>query len=416
MRSFPASTPQKAQDKQAGRVDLDSKVFAAAVLRGVEKPARIPELDGLRGLAIILVIFYHYASGQLLTRLSGLAYYVERSAAPGATGVTLFFVLSGFLIGGILIDARGSNSYFRTFYVRRFFRIFPIYYLWICLYIALVSAAGTAIRLHSFSGKALPRGFEVYAHFLFVQNLIPNGSDHSGLWGSWFAHLWSLAVEEQFYLLAPLMIWWISPRRLPAVLLGIICASPFIRIALFFHIHQVDAARVMPSNADALALGMLVAIVWRAPASRLWLTRHTQWIYGGTGLFFAGFGFLSWSAPSSDSLLMASFGFTWIAIFYALLVLIVLVASKGWIAGAMRASWLRGVGRVSYCMYIIHLVVNLFLHFVFLQARPQIATLPGAAVSLLAAVVTYTLALVSWKILEAPLVEIGHQKKWNVTT
>ena len=172
-----------------GRVDLDSKVIAAVVLRGVEKPARILELDGLRGLAVILVIFYHYASGQLLTRPSGLAYYVERSAAPGATGVTLFFVLSGFLIGGILIDARGSNSYFRTFYVRRFFRIFPIYYLWICLYMALVSAAGPAIRLHSFSGKALPRGFEVYAHFLFIQNLIPNGSDHSGLWGSWFAHL-----------------------------------------------------------------------------------------------------------------------------------------------------------------------------------------------------------------------------------
>lgn len=178
------------------------------------KPARIPELDGLRGLAILLVIFFHYTNGESLTRLDGLAYYVQRSAASSWTGVNLFFVLSGFLIGGILVDARGSDSYFRTFYARRFFRIIPIYYLWICLYIALVSAAGHAIRLHSFSGKALPRGFEVYAHFLFIQNLIPNGgSPQSGLWGSWFGHLWSLAVEEQFYLLAPLMIWWLSPRR-----------------------------------------------------------------------------------------------------------------------------------------------------------------------------------------------------------
>jgi peptidoglycan/LPS O-acetylase OafA/YrhL len=81
----------------------------------VEKPARIPELDGLRGMAILLVIFFHYTNGEPLTRLSGAAYYVQRGAACGWTGVNLFFVLSGFLIGGILIDARGSNSYFRTF-------------------------------------------------------------------------------------------------------------------------------------------------------------------------------------------------------------------------------------------------------------------------------------------------------------
>jgi peptidoglycan/LPS O-acetylase OafA/YrhL len=383
----------------------------------VEKPARIPELDGLRGLAILLVIFFHYTNGESLTRLSGLAYYVQRSAASSWTGVNLFFVLSGFLIGGILVDARGSDSYFRTFYARRFFRIIPIYYLWICLYIALVSAAGQAIRLHSFSGKALPRGFEVYAHFLFIQNLIPNGeSSQSGLWGSWFGHLWSLAVEEQFYLLAPLMIWWLSPRRLPAVLLGIICGFPFIRIALFFHIHQIDATRVMPSNADALALGMLAAIAWRAPAFRQWLAGHIHQLYCGAGLFFVGFGFLWWYAPSSESFPMVSFGSTWIAIFYALLVLIVLAASKGWIARAMRASWLREVGRVSYCMYIIHLVVNLFFHFVFLHTRPQITTLPGAAISLLAAVGTYTLALLSWRILEAPLVQIGHRYRYLMAT
>jgi peptidoglycan/LPS O-acetylase OafA/YrhL len=381
----------------------------------VEKPTRIPELDGLRGMAILLVIFFHYTNGESLTRLNGVAYFVQRCAASGWSGVDLFFVLSGFLIGGILIDARGSNSYFRTFYVRRFFRIVPIYYLWICLYIALVSAAGPAIRSHSFSGKALPRGFEVYAHFLFIQNLIPyDWSAQPGLFGSWFGHLWSLAVEEQFYLLAPLMIWRLSPRRLPAALLGIICGFPFIRIALFLHVHQIDTTRVMPAHADALALGMLVAIVWRNPVSRLWLTRNIHSVYWVAGLFFTGFGFLWWYAPTSGSLPVASVGFTWIAIFYALLVLIVLVASKSWIARTMRARWLREVGRVSYCMYIIHLVVNLFLQRVFLHARPEITTLPGAGISLLAAVVTYALALVSWRILEGPLVKIGHRYGYSM--
>jgi peptidoglycan/LPS O-acetylase OafA/YrhL len=366
-------------------------------------------------MAILLVIFFHYTNGEPLTRLSGAAYYLQRGAACGWTGVNLFFALSGFLIGGILIDARGSNSYFRTFYIRRFFRIIPIYYLWICLYVGLVSAAGTAIRLHSFSGKTLPRGFEVYAHFLFIQNLIPyDWSAQPGLFGSWFGPLWSLAVEEQFYLLAPLIIWWLSPRRLPAVLLGMICGFPFLRIALFLHVHRLDVTRLMPSHADALALGVLVAIVWRAPTCRLWLTQNIHSIYWLAALFFAGFGFLWWYAPNSGSLPMASFGFTWIAIFYALLIVIVLVASNGWIARAMRARWLREVGRVSYCMYIIHLVVDLLLHFVLLHARPQITTLRGVGVSLLAAVVTYMLALVSWKILEGPLVKIGHRYKYSM--
>lgn len=77
----------------------------------MEKPVRIPELDGLRGLAILLVIFYHDTNGELLTRLSGFAYYIQRSAMAGWTGANLFFVLSGFLIGGILIDTHGSNAH-----------------------------------------------------------------------------------------------------------------------------------------------------------------------------------------------------------------------------------------------------------------------------------------------------------------
>ncbi len=375
----------------------------------MQKATRIPELDGLRGLAILLVIFYHYTNGEALTRANGLAYYVERIASPGWTGVNLFFVLSGFLIGGILIDARGSDTYFRTFYIRRFFRIIPIYYLWICLYIALVSAAGPAIQARSFSGKALPRGFEVYAHFLFLQNVIPhNWAATPGLWGSWVSHLWSLAVEEQFYLLAPLMIFWLSPRQLKIVLAGIVCCVPFIRVALLFHVHRIDVVRVMPAYADALALGILTAIVWRASASRLWLSRNLRFLYWATALFFAGFGLLWWYDPSSGSFGVASVGLTWIAIFYALLVLIVLAGSEGWIARVMRIGWLRNVGRVSYCMYIIHLVVDLFCHAILLHTRPRIVTLAGAGVSVLAAIITYGIAVVSWRIFEGPLVRIGH--------
>jgi peptidoglycan/LPS O-acetylase OafA/YrhL len=380
----------------------------------VRKPTRIPELDGLRGLAILLVIVFHYTNGEALTRSSGLAYYVQRGAAPWTTGVDLFFVLSGFLIGGILIEARGSDSYFRTFYVRRFFRIIPIYYLWICLYIALASIAGRAIRVRSFSNKVLPDGFEVYAHFLFIQNLVPfNWSVQSGLWGSWFGHLWSLAVEEQFYLLAPLMIAWLSPRRLRAVLVGIVCGAPLVRIVLLHYVHQIDCTRVMPSRADALAVGILVSILWKNSVSRLWLQKNIHFIYWTmAGLFFAGFGPM-YSASGSESPSVFSFGLTWITIFYALLVVIVLAESEGWIAWAMRIGWLRAVGRVSYCMYIVHWIMDLLFHSVLLHARPQIVTLSGAGISLLAAIATYAAAWVSWEILEGPLVSIGHAFRYS---
>lgn len=381
----------------------------------MKKPTRIPELDGLRGLAILLVIVFHYTNGEALTRSSGLAYYVQRCAALGPTGVDLFFVLSGFLIGGILIEARGSDSYFRTFYVRRFFRIIPIYYLWICLYIALVSTAGRAIQARSFSDKPLPDGFKVYAHFLFIQNLVPfNWSAQSGLWGSWFGHLWSLAVEEQFYLLAPLMIAWLSSRRLLAVLVGIVGGAPLIRIVLLHFVHQIDTTRVMPFRADALAVGILVSVLWKDPVSRRWLHKNIRVIYWtAAGMLFAGFGPI-YSVSGLESAFVFSFNFTSITIFYALLVLIVLVESKGWIAWAMRIGWLRAVGRVSYCMYIIHWVMDLFLHSVLLHARPQIVTLPGAGISLLAAIATYAVAWVSWELLEGPLVRIGHRFRYSV--
>ena len=391
---------------------LDANEFPSQHCR-MEKRVRIPELDGLRGVAILLVIFYHYTNGNPLTSHDGLPFYVQRAAGAGWSGVDLFFVLSGFLIGGILIDARGSATYFRTFYIRRFFRIIPIYYVWICLYIGMFVIAGSAVRAHSFSGKALPHGFEVYAHLFFLQNLLPDVSSAPGLWGAWFSHLWSLAVEEQFYLIAPLLIALFPVRRLPIVLSAIVCCAPILRTILMLHPGRIDITRIMPSRADALALGILAAIAWRSPAARLWLAERKRLLYALTALLSGGYGLLCWYAPGSGSLPVASFGFTWIGFFYALVLWIVLTESRSWIASVMRMAWLREVGRVSYCMYVIHLVVALFLYTIVLRSRPEILTVPGALMAVIAAVATYFIARLSWFIFEGPLVRIGHRFKYS---
>jgi len=104
--------------------------------------ARIPELDGLRGVAILSVVVFHYVSQEGSTPAGSVAHILQRIVIMGWSGVDLFFVLSGFLIGGILMNARESTSYYRTFYARRFFRIVPIYYFWITAYVVLSELQG----------------------------------------------------------------------------------------------------------------------------------------------------------------------------------------------------------------------------------------------------------------------------------
>ena len=158
------------------------------------KQPRVPELDGLRGFAILLVISIHYFYNPGPNLPRGL-HYLQSFFALGWTGVDLFFVLSGFLIGGILLDVRASPDYFKTFYIRRFFRIVPLYYLWLFCLIALVFLGHSFFPSQTQSTQPAI-DWQIWAHFLFLQNLWSN--HYSTLAGWWLAVTWSLAIEEQF--------------------------------------------------------------------------------------------------------------------------------------------------------------------------------------------------------------------------
>jgi len=216
---------------------------------------RIPELDGLRGLAILLVLVFHYTAQEGVLAPDTLTGRLQRLFIMGWTGVDLFFVLSGFLIGGILLDARNSPCYFKTFYCRRFFRIIPIYYLWIVLYVVLIAVAGNTIMRLSNSGVRPPLGPGIGSYFLFLQNLV--SLPLFGLAGAWFGHLWSLAVEEQFYLAAPLVVRFTDVRYLKWILGGLVMCVPLLRMFLLRVLHVVDSqvAVLVFCRADALAIG-----------------------------------------------------------------------------------------------------------------------------------------------------------------
>jgi peptidoglycan/LPS O-acetylase OafA/YrhL len=372
------------------------------------KQSRVPELDGLRGIAILSVVCIHYIVVAPGAR-APIATVLQRSVALGWSGVDLFFVLSGFLIGGILLDARGSPNYFKVFYARRFFRIIPLYYAWVLLYIVVVALAGHTLQIHSNSGRPEMSGVPVYIHFLFLQNVWPIA--FWGLASGWFTPMWSLAVEEQFYLLCPWLVRLVSNRRLHFALLAIIAVAPVLRVALrtIAHAPPMSIYILTPCRADALAIGVLAALIWRDAVWRDRLSTHWKKFNAARIALALGAVGLWALAPSSLGLVEQSIGFTWLATFYAVCVLSVLLRPADVLARCMRASWLRGLGTVSYCIYVIHSAIQIVCHGVLLHHLPRVSTASGAAVTLLAAALTYLCARLSWRFFERPLLERGHR-------
>jgi peptidoglycan/LPS O-acetylase OafA/YrhL len=174
--------------------------------RGRHPCGHIPALDGIRGIAIIAVMVFHFFLFGGLSpqnKIDGIFYAV---AKMGWAGVDLFFVLSGFLITGILHDSRGNDGFFRIFYARRFFRIFPLYYGALVLFLVVLPLSGAA-------WKALETGpkeqFWLWAYVTNIRIALDND------WGrvpKALIHFWSLAVEEQFYLAWPFLVYFASRR------------------------------------------------------------------------------------------------------------------------------------------------------------------------------------------------------------
>ena len=173
---------------------------------------RVEALDGIRGVAVLLVMIGHgVVFGGFSTR-SGWDAVFNAGAKTGWVGVDLFFVLSGFLITGILFDTRGSEHYFRTFYVRRFLRIVPVYYAVLLLYCLWGHALIDAAESPELSWNGLAWAATYLSNY-------PTGLHGWGVLPHPVRHLWSLAIEEQFYLLWPLLVYRVDARRLMTICL-----------------------------------------------------------------------------------------------------------------------------------------------------------------------------------------------------
>lgn len=382
------------------------------ISRTIEAPAldvprtgetRIAELDGLRGIAVLMVILFHFVvpAGETSNRVANTFYNTFRI---GWAGVDLFFVLSGFLIGGILLDAKESKSYFKTFYLRRVYRIFPLYYLWVAIYflIAAASSAHLAGQLAVFPGRWIY--IPVYAFYL--QN---TWKLNATMASPWLAHLWSLAVEEQFYLVTPCLIRFLSRGKLLLLLLSTMVLAPLTRVllVLYFPSHTFAPYRMTVCRADALAAGVLIAMVWRDSTSLQWILAHRQAMNAVFGSLFLGVIYLAIFHPTQYGALSV-LGYSCIDLFFANLLLWTLLTLEGRWAAFCRRPFLMALGGVSYCMYVIHLAVNFLCHAVLAGSVQGISTWPAFAATIAAGGITWSIAKFSWRFFESPMLRRGH--------
>lgn len=370
-----------------------------------KRESRIPELDGIRGLAIGLVLVCHLF--QVGARPGSTLAYVLVPLRLSWTGVDLFFVLSGFLIGGILLDARESSNYFRVFYTRRFFRIVPIYAVLLILAAAVIHAAkGGLIR----GSEELYTGTLPWPFFtLFLQNI---GMSLKQVWGTFpLSVTWSLAVEEQFYLTLPLFVRFLDRRTLVRTILAGIVAAPLLRTWFYYHNPEnfFTWYALMPCRADALLLGVLGAIALRDAniKSRLLGYRKASLIL--IAVLLAGDAFLGWRAASFDSPLMATVGYTWLALTYLWLLLYGVLFTDSVVSGILRWSWLRGLGNIAYGTYLFHL---LFAGLLFGRV-PVLHSWSDVGMSCVALLVTLIFCRLSWGFFEKPLIRLGHHSRYQ---
>jgi peptidoglycan/LPS O-acetylase OafA/YrhL len=292
-------------------------------------PRAIASLDGLRALAVISVIFFHIS---LFDRFAWLEPFRN-----GALGVTCFFVISGFLITKLLVDERGQNGSIdlKRFYLRRAFRIFPPFYLYLLVIAILGLLHYVHVDLKSFILSAA-----------YLRDYLPHPTIPV------LEHIWSLSLEEQFYLIWPVCLFFFRPRVCLRIAVIAIVASPFIRLLTYalVPVMRDHINMMLHTRMDAIMVGAALTLaqqqgtykrILAALANPLWLVP--------VALYFLAQPALTLHFRGTFSLLV---GFSLNALGCGIVLLQVTSAPHTWLGKLLNLKWLRHLGIISYSLYL----------------------------------------------------------------
>jgi len=368
----------------------------------------IPSLDGLRGIAILLVMLHHFTHFEQTTGFDGP---IGSVLAFFWTGVDLFFVLSGFLITGILLDTRGRPRYFTTFYARRTLRIFPLYYL--VVFVAFVVLPKFPAFYDVVAGQvglapAERVDVQQWPYWLYLTNI----SIAEGGWAHGVLDIgWSLAIEEQFYLVWPLVVWLCAPRLMALLCAVILVAELIARVyARAIDYPSLSIFVLTWFRLDGLAVGALLALAQRRGLLPL-LDRWVPFVLTAcaAGLVACA---IQGGHPWWWNRWMQQYGYSLIAITAgAMLVSAISQPADSLWPRMLSARWLRAFGKYSYCLYLIHVpIMRLVGEYVFAPGEYATLGMPRWIAQVLfyvaATVPAFALAWLSWRAFEAPILSL----------
>jgi peptidoglycan/LPS O-acetylase OafA/YrhL len=335
---------------------------------------KIPQLDAVRGIAVLLVLLHNTDQYPAL--------HLHLISDNGWMGVDLFFVLSGLLITGILLDTKQSDGYFRNFYARRCLRIWPLYYSVLLFMFVIVPVLRPSESHTVFAARSSPW----WSYPVFLQNfLVPIPTMATGA----LAVTWSLAVEEQFYLLWPLVVRFCTEAQLRKIAIAVICISPAVRF--YLSQHQVVIYSNTFCRLDGLMAGALLALVIRSanfsPSKLLTRAWIALLLSAPLALVIETTFHARWIVFSLTAL--ASVSFIYLALF----------STQKWLHFLLTNRFLVYTGTISYGIYLLQ-KIPMDAAKTFHLDQHQFLALPITTAA------TYAMAALSWNLLERPVLRL----------